>query len=90
VTGLADDTEGAGVSDSILVTREGGLARVTFNRPAVLNAMDFEMGRLWRDIAHELTSDDSVGAVILDAAGPAFCAGATSSRWRRRARRGRT
>lgn len=63
------------MSDSILVTREGGLARVTFNRPAVLNAMDFEMGRRWRDIAHELTADDSVGAVILDAAGPAFCAG---------------
>ncbi|WP_345800671.1 enoyl-CoA hydratase/isomerase family protein [Microbacterium sp. AZCO] len=63
------------MSDSILLSREGGLARVTFNRPAYLNAMDFEMGRRWRDVAHELTSDDSVGAVILDAAGPAFCAG---------------
>ncbi len=48
---------------------------MTFNRPAYLNAMDFEMGTLWRDIAHEVTSDASVGAVILDAAGPAFCAG---------------
>ena len=48
---------------------------MTFNRPAFLNAMDFEMGRRWRDVAHEVTSDDSVGAVILDAAGPAFCAG---------------
>ncbi|QIG39255.1 enoyl-CoA hydratase/isomerase family protein [Microbacterium sp. 4R-513] len=63
------------MSDSILIAREGGLARVTFNRPAYLNAMDFEMGRRWRDVAHELTTDDSVGAVILDAAGPAFCAG---------------
>lgn len=63
------------MSDSILVTRDGALARVTFNRPAYLNAMGFEMGRRWRDVAHELTSDDSVGAVILDAAGPAFCAG---------------
>ena len=63
------------MSDSILVTRDGALARVTFNRPAFLNAMGFEMGRRWRDVAHELTSDDSVGAVILDAAGPAFCAG---------------
>ncbi|MFH8251311.1 enoyl-CoA hydratase/isomerase family protein [Microbacterium sp. B2969] len=63
------------MSDSILVAREGALARVTFNRPAFLNAMDFEMGRRWRDVAHELTSDASVGAVILDAAGPAFCAG---------------
>jgi 2-(1,2-epoxy-1,2-dihydrophenyl)acetyl-CoA isomerase len=63
------------MSDSILVTRDGALARVTFNRPASLNAMGFEMGRRWRDVAQELTSDDTVGAIILDAAGPAFCAG---------------
>ena len=62
-------------SESILVSVEGGLARVTFNRPASLNAMDFEMGGRWRDVAREVTSDPSVGAVILDAAGPAFCAG---------------
>lgn len=63
------------MTDSILLSVEGGLARVTFNRPAFLNAMDFEMGTRWRDIAHEVTSDASVRAVILDAAGPAFCAG---------------
>jgi len=63
------------MSDSILYTRDGALARVTFNRPASLNAMGFEMGRRWRDLAHEITADDSVGAVLLDAAGPAFCAG---------------
>lgn len=63
------------MTDSILYTREGALARVTFNRPASLNAMGFEMGRRWRDIAHEVTSDDTVGAVLMDAAGPAFCAG---------------
>ncbi|WP_137846134.1 enoyl-CoA hydratase-related protein [Microbacterium sp. 2FI] len=63
------------MTDSILVHIEGGLARVTFNRPAFLNAMGFEMGQRWRAVAHEVTSDPSVGAVILDAAGPAFCAG---------------
>src|SRR5436190_18868207 len=62
-------------TDSILVRVEGGLARVTFNRPEFLNAMDFEMGARWREVAHEITRDASVGAVILDAAGPAFCAG---------------
>ncbi|GAA1975388.1 enoyl-CoA hydratase/isomerase family protein [Microbacterium pumilum] len=62
-------------TDSILVHVEGGLARVTFNRPAYLNAMDFDMGARWRDVAHEITSDSTVGAVVLDAAGPAFCAG---------------
>lgn len=63
------------MSDSIVLHVAAGLARVTFNRPAYLNAMDFEMGARWRDIAREVTSDPSVGAVILDAAGPAFCAG---------------
>lgn len=63
------------MTDSILVHIDGGLARVTFNRPASLNAMDFEMGGRWRDVAHALTSDDSVKAIVLDAAGPAFCAG---------------
>jgi 2-(1,2-epoxy-1,2-dihydrophenyl)acetyl-CoA isomerase len=78
------------MSDSILLTREGGLARVTLNRPASLNAVNFEMGTRWRDIAREVTSDPSVGAVILDAAGRAFCGGgdvmtmATSSRRTRR------
>ena len=63
------------MSDSIIYTREGALARLTFNRPASLNAMGFEMGQRWRDLAHEVTSDETVGAVILDANGPAFCAG---------------
>jgi 2-(1,2-epoxy-1,2-dihydrophenyl)acetyl-CoA isomerase len=63
------------VTDSILLQVDGGLARVTFNRPASLNAMDFEMGARWRDVARTVTEDPAVGAVILDAAGPAFCAG---------------
>lgn len=63
------------MTESILYTREGALARLTFNRPASLNAMGFEMGQRWRDLAQEAVSDDSVGAVILDANGPAFCAG---------------
>lgn len=81
----AGNNEGATVSDdhtpeptetdSILFTVDGGLARVTFNRPASLNAMDFEMGERWRDIARAIALDPSVEVVILDAAGPAFCAG---------------
>ncbi|MDJ1114335.1 enoyl-CoA hydratase/isomerase family protein [Microbacterium dauci] len=63
------------MSDTILLQRDGALARLTFNRPASLNAMDFEMGTRWRDLAHELTADDTIGAIVLDAAGPAFCAG---------------
>lgn len=62
-------------ADSILVEVADGLARVTLNRPDRLNAMDFAMGERWRDAARQVTSDSAVGAVLLDAAGPAFCAG---------------
>ncbi|MFT4220085.1 MAG: enoyl-CoA hydratase/isomerase family protein [Microbacterium sp.] len=63
------------MTESILVSVEAGLARVTLNRPASLNAMGFEMAGRWRDVARRVTADPAVGAVILDAAGPAFCAG---------------
>lgn len=63
------------MSDPIVYTRDGALARLTFNRPASLNAMGFEMGERWRDLAHEVTADPSIGAVLIDANGPAFCAG---------------
>lgn len=63
------------MSDTILLEVDGPLARVTFNRPASLNAMNFEMGTRWRDVAHEVTENPEIGAVILDARGPAFCAG---------------
>lgn len=63
------------MSDTILLERDGALATMTFNRPRSLNAMDFEMGERWRALAHELTTDDTVGAIVLRAAGPAFCAG---------------
>jgi 2-(1,2-epoxy-1,2-dihydrophenyl)acetyl-CoA isomerase len=63
------------MTDSILLRIDAGLARVTFNRPDRLNAMDFAMGERWRDVARQVAADDSVGAVLVDAAGPAFCAG---------------
>jgi 2-(1,2-epoxy-1,2-dihydrophenyl)acetyl-CoA isomerase len=63
------------VSDTILREVSDGLARLTLNRPASLNAVNVEMGTRWRDLAVHLTSDPSIGAVLLDAAGPAFCAG---------------
>lgn len=63
------------MSDTILLAVEDGLARITLNRPDRLNAVDFEMGERWRQVAHQVTTDPAVGAVLLDAAGPAFCAG---------------
>lgn len=63
------------MSASILVEVTGGLARVTLNRPERLNAVDFEMGQRWREVARSVTGDPAVHVILIDAAGPAFCAG---------------
>ena len=63
------------MSDTILLEVSNGLARLTLNRPASLNAVDFELGTRWRELALQVTADRSIEAVLLDAAGPAFCAG---------------
>jgi len=63
------------MSDTILLEVGDGIARLTLNRPASLNAVNAEMAVRWRDLALQVTSDPSTGAILLDAAGPAFCAG---------------
>lgn len=55
---------------------EGGVARVTLNRPDVLNAFDATMLEELRTVWRRLRADDDVRCVILDAAGDkAFCTG---------------
>src|SRR5690349_128716 len=63
------------MSDPILFSVERGLARITLNRPERLNAFDAEMGHAWAAVTAEATSRADVGAILVDAAGPAFCAG---------------
>lgn len=65
----------ATTDDAVLLTVTDGLARVTLNRPARLNAVDVAAAERWRDIAREIDGRDDIKAVLLDAAGPAFCAG---------------
>ncbi|MFF2388335.1 enoyl-CoA hydratase/isomerase family protein [Agromyces sp. NPDC058104] len=61
--------------DAILLDVTDGLARVTLNRPARLNAVDPDAITRWQSIAHEVAERDDIGAVLLDASGRAFCAG---------------
>ena len=61
--------------DAILFDVTDGLAHVTLNRPARLNAVDPDAIHRWRDVAHEIAGRDDVGAVLFDANGRAFCAG---------------
>ncbi len=63
------------MSDPILFTVDDGLARITLNRPERLNAFDASLAYAWRDVTHEATCRDDVGAILLTGAGRAFCAG---------------
>lgn len=60
---------------SVLVSREGGIMRVTLDRPEKLNAFDAEMAQATRAAFDEAARDDRVRVVLLTGNGRAFCAG---------------
>ncbi len=63
------------MTDTILVSRDGAVATVTLNRPSARNALSQELRRaLWKSVG-ELEADDSIAAIVLTGADPAFCAG---------------
>ncbi|HWV49054.1 MAG TPA: enoyl-CoA hydratase/isomerase family protein, partial [Microbacterium sp.] len=63
------------MSDAILLSVSEGMARLTLNRPSRLNAFNADLAHAWRDATIEATTRDDVSAIVIDAAGPAFCAG---------------
>ncbi|MFJ3474536.1 enoyl-CoA hydratase/isomerase family protein [Microbacterium maritypicum] len=63
------------MSDAILFAVEEGMARLTLNRPARLNAFNADLAHAWKDATAEATSRSDVKAILIDAVGPAFCAG---------------
>ncbi|MGW8481899.1 enoyl-CoA hydratase/isomerase family protein [Microbacterium sp. NPDC055903] len=63
------------MSDPILLTVTDGLARLTLNRPERLNAFNAALAHAWRDATAEATGRGDVRAILIDAAGPSFCAG---------------
>lgn len=63
------------MSAKILLHVEGAVGTITFNRPAVLNALDDEMIMALRVYAEALANDRRVRCVLLRGEGPAFLAG---------------
>lgn len=63
------------MDDTLLIERRDGVATVTLNRPAQLNALSRALRARIADSFLELASDGSTRAVILTGAGRAFCAG---------------
>lgn len=60
---------------SVLITVSDGIARITLNRPDVLNSFNREMARAFQDALREAAERKDVRAVLITGAGRAFCAG---------------
>lgn len=56
--------------------RDGLVARVTLDRPAVRNAFNAELIAALRETFEGLAQDDNVRVIVLDGAGKTFCGGA--------------
>jgi enoyl-CoA hydratase/carnithine racemase len=54
---------------------EDGVARITLNRPAVLNALDTDLTAALAEHAEAAAKDDGVTLVVVRGAGRAFCSG---------------
>ncbi|MBI3636808.1 MAG: enoyl-CoA hydratase/isomerase family protein [Candidatus Rokubacteria bacterium] len=52
-----------------------GVARITLNRPAVLNALDTDLVATLAEHAHAAANDSGVAIVVVRGAGRAFCSG---------------
>jgi 2-(1,2-epoxy-1,2-dihydrophenyl)acetyl-CoA isomerase len=61
--------------DSIRFEQADGVARITLNRPDVLNSFDRAMSARLQEVLHAVSLDEAVRAVYLTGAGRAFCAG---------------
>jgi enoyl-CoA hydratase len=59
----------------VLYERDGRIARVTLNRPEVLNAIDDALPVELEAAVGEANADPGVHVIVLSGAGPAFCAG---------------
>jgi enoyl-CoA hydratase len=59
----------------VLYERDGRIARITLNRPDVLNAIDDDLPRELAAAVERADADEAVHVIVLAGAGRAFCAG---------------
>ncbi len=72
----------------VLYERHGRIARITLNRPAVLNAIDDDLPRELAAAVERADADDAVHVIVLAGAGRAFVPGEGLEAGRRGARSG--
>jgi len=59
----------------LLLTRDGAVVRLRFNRPEALNAIDVSMAQALLATSRQLAADPTVRAIVLCGAGKGFMAG---------------
>ena len=69
-------------ASSVLLSREGGIARVVMNRPEQLNAIDVPMAKRFAQVCQEVAADSSVRVVVISGSGRGFGAGGDLSAFR--------
>ena len=72
------EQSGTGGEPCVIVTRDGGIARVTLNNPRRKNAITLEMAADIEVFCDQVETDAGVGAVLVEGAGGYFCSGARS------------
>ena len=62
--------------ETLIYEKEGAVARISFDRPAVLNAYNIQMRDDFSEALAAATDDPDVGALLITGEGRGFCAGA--------------
>ncbi|SCK15384.1 2-(1,2-epoxy-1,2-dihydrophenyl)acetyl-CoA isomerase [Variovorax sp. HW608] len=62
-------------NDLVLLSIDQGIARIRFNRPGALNAINASLARQWREAARHVGTRADVRVVVLAGEGRAFMAG---------------
>ncbi len=61
--------------ETILFTKENGVAVLTLNRPEQLNAMNDQMNKEMAAVIQDVDHDDAARCLVIKAAGRVFCSG---------------
>lgn len=61
--------------ETIIFEKRDGIARITLNRPQVLNAINEQLFLELKEVLSKISGDDSIGVVVLTGSGRAFSAG---------------
>lgn len=59
----------------IIYEKDGGIAKLTLNRPEAFNAFSVPMIKGWAEYLQDAQDDPNIRVVVVTAAGKAFCAG---------------